>query len=372
MTRRRRIVIGVGLAALVIVAIWQVPSAYHGWSVQRLIARFTAAPDQETADKLCELLDNQRVSQEVGNRILEMLTKPKVEVRDPYPAGEKQLCLEYSLPCSIAFRHLSLGLTVFDNSRPDPSKQGRSAMFSGDRMGDHPWDTGISLIPQTDGHGILDDPGDHVVTLSFMADLTERRHRPVSEHVREFWPWVRSGFGTQWPLRYAVFTRHYACKSDVTFKVRAAALEDCEQVQLRSDPALDERMKASFVAKAYPWDPAESVLRGKPFRLWCTSPPLDCAFRGVYRPEQGGTQQDLGPLFFNRRGSSGIWLDQFWGSLPRGKYKGTLALTPDPVLALRMAGVKEIWGGTLEFPVEFEIAEKAGATSADDAKEATP
>jgi hypothetical protein len=362
MTRRRRIVVGVGLAALALVGLWHGWRAYSNWRVERLIARFATAPDQATADTLCELLDNQRVSQEVGNRILEMLTKPKVEVRDPHPAGEKRLWVAHTLPCDLALRKLLLDRKV---TVPPAERE----YWSGGGDGRRPWDFDIDIGGSADGRHCLDTPGTYWVTEQWRIALIQTPAYSLHERVRGWGFWARSGF--RWRPIFINSTYNpvatYACRFDVTLMAEVAPVSECERIQLRTDATLDGTMRKAFTflhderltGSEDRWVRWSIDISGAPFM------PENVAFRGAFRPDGGGPTLDLGPLFAWRRGSphelqfASMFADLTFDPLPVGKHQGTLILAPDPVVALRLAGVKEIWGGTLEFPVELTIEEKA-------------
>jgi hypothetical protein len=393
MTRRRGIVIGVGLAALALVGLWGGWVVYRrcDWRVERLMSRFASTPDQETADKLCELLDNQRVSKEVGSRILKMLTKPKVEVRDPYPAGEELVWGRHTLTWAGRFRKLALlgGVRVegapadryawespldgYFSSFPYPFEPPSTQT---DGTACRSFDLGAALPAGDDGQDSITLPGDTAITERWSVQLHDYHDLDRHEGLRlpslgDLASWVRSGFRTRVRMRHPPRTvlGVYACEHEVTYAVHIASVEQCNRIRLRRDDRLDEGMKGAIAFR----DSIERdgvTVKWRPYIQYAQMLE-NVAFRTAFREEGATTARDLRNVYVARKGQSGTW-ELRTDALSPGKHKGTLVLTPDPVLALRLAGVKEIWGGTVELPVEFEIANEPISTESEAAKGEAP
>jgi hypothetical protein len=370
MTRRRKVLTVLLLIPVLAAAVWLGWLAYCNWRVERLISHFAKAPDQATADQLCRLLDAQSVSEDVGSRILELLTRPTARVRDPYPAGGDCLWITHVPPCSLAFAKMTL-VPSFEVTTS--SQEGvllassaflpRSAQKSGNRV-----DYAVRMASRVDGRAPLDTAGVQSVTehwdvvLIPRSDGTARRPPPsvppVAGRPSPRWvSWLKGLFRPILDAPPGQHARNYSCTYTNEFQVRIAPPDQCGSVELRRDSVLDESMKAAF----RPWPLGEVSVSGGRTVRWKKSivcAPLDenVAFRGSFRPAVGATIYILGPGFALRRQYSGsITMDL--ASLPPGTYKGTVALTPDPVAALRLVDVKQIWGGSVEMPVEFEVVE---------------
>ncbi len=91
--------------------------------------------------------------------------------------------------------------------------------------------------------------------------------------------------------------------------------------------------------------------------------PVALALRPVLRPPDGRELEprstDSGRLRC-RKGDAGassiVHAAHF--DLNPGEYKATVVLRPDPDYAYEDPAIKEIWGGTLEYPITFTITEE--------------
>ncbi len=89
--------LGVGFLWWVL-PIWQ----EHHYANQ--LAQFESSPSEAQAKELVRLLDEQRVSPELGGRILAALARPQVVKRAAYPAGQSPV-VELKLPYPVSFAH---------------------------------------------------------------------------------------------------------------------------------------------------------------------------------------------------------------------------------------------------------------------------
>jgi hypothetical protein len=108
--RRLRIPLAIvlGISALAITVKYAVMPAYWRHRAESLACQFQTSPDQGTAQALADLLDNQRVPTETGNRILEMLVRPQVFLREPYGVG-KPIFLSWRRQFGVVFQRMSAG-----------------------------------------------------------------------------------------------------------------------------------------------------------------------------------------------------------------------------------------------------------------------
>ena len=103
-TKQRLVILAIVLLALLAAGILVVPGLLgdRDREIEKLIERYSTAPDQQTADRLVELVGTGSVPLETGNAILEALTRPTVHTRDSYATGTWP-------DVSVAYRH-TIGL----------------------------------------------------------------------------------------------------------------------------------------------------------------------------------------------------------------------------------------------------------------------
>jgi hypothetical protein len=162
----------------------------------------------------------------------------------------------------------------------------------------------------------------------------------------------------------------HRCAFDIPVTVRVAEPEHAEQVTLKSGASLDARIKAAVKLTRQAAVETYSTPNGEyeaDTVCWIEveGPPENVAFRCSYRDESGFTRDFADFTVVARRGpsTSGSRFLPRWTSMmnPRelqletGHYKGVIVLTADEEVAYRDPAMKTIWGGTIEFPIEFEV-----------------
>ena len=302
--------------------------------VRSLLDRYEATPSQGTAQALAELLDQQRVPAEVGGRILEALLTPDVAVRDGYPAGPRVTVAAHH-PYALRFRRSRI------SRQRDVCADGRKLYGGGG--GGNVVETQPDILVMNPGSGPTPEPG---------------RPGTYQRSIRYQWGLIPCGDDGR-PIGSEPA---YACAFEVPVTFRIVAAERAEQIRRRSGPELDRAMRA-----AVRFSPSDVHFTGKwqegrqrrvTGRVLLESDPLpeSVGFRFRFRDQGGLTLPLPGHSVRARKGQRVA--PHFPAEelpLPPGRYVGTAILEADELAAYPDAGIKVIWGGTLELPVEFVV-----------------
>ena len=207
----------------------------------------------------------------------------------------------------------------------------------------------------------------------YKVNLGDRQHR---------WSW--RPFGGPFPrcllprrrtiVRRFVSSKVWDYKYVITVRAEVVMVEaeDAEKVALVSSGELDEGMRAAF------WD-ISATRSGRVPRRWGHAisrstvyiryenipaavgfEPVLCLDDGREIPSEGRASRRLRA----RAGESGVFIVSPWilVSDESGTFTGSLVLRADPEAAYEDPAIKEIWGGTLTFPITFS-ADRAAAPS---------
>jgi hypothetical protein len=160
----------------------------------------------------------------------------------------------------------------------------------------------------------------------------------------------------------------YNCRFERPLQIVVVDREKAEQIQRVNNPELDEAMRGSFACRRKEVDVLDvgpdglPSGRGETVCLEWTNLPVAVAFEPVLRLPDGreiSSQRSHLHRIRARSGRSGVWAASaadFAVTAP-GDYEGTYVLRPDPNFAYDDPAIKEIWNGTLEFPMSFSLYE---------------
>ena len=307
-------------------------------NVDLLIERYREKPDQRTADRLAKLIDSCCVSKEDGARILEALLTPKVIVRDAYPV-DKPVGLTLRLPCNVNFPHMAT------------STRERVEEFGSDSRGMVFRFGGISptAIPASTedlAWGRVDNaqPGKHT---------TEIRYKYQFYHWEWQTKWVWPGPWRRFPLNlvprkmmggFLLNGKEYGCAFSVPVEMNLVEPGKLPEIAVRTGDELDRKMRACF-SSARDYIEYRSLLEGVSFKLiFRDADGVETLFDQLAAPAgaSGGRSQMADRLKIRKA----------------GYHVGTLILRPDPDWAYVHPAITSIWGGELEFPMEFDVTEK--------------
>ena len=142
--------------------------------------------------------------------------------------------------------------------------------------------------------------------------------------------------------------------------------KNAEQIELRTNAALDKRMRRAITAKPRPnhngsfavataTQPARHWRGG--LRLECASLPTKIAMRARFEAQSGQVVRLEYPLVA-RAGEPWFHMlspGRFAEDLKPGTYQGHVILTPDRDAARPYGSIDHIWGGTLHVGMQFRI-----------------
>jgi len=167
-------------------------------------------------------------------------------------------------------------------------------------------------------------------------------------------------------------TGSYKADFQIPLEITVVEATEAEQVALVSDPELDKAVRQSFTCRhhdAYPFasEPRPVVYKGMVALKW-KNVPIALVFETVLRLPDGReilhpSHHVTGVGRFRTRagGSEVLYCTRFATGLPLavpGQYEATIVLRPDPNFAYDDPAIKEIWNGTLEFPMSFSLYEE--------------
>lgn len=317
----------------VVLTIWYFSLPQH--RVDALMAEYRKAPSQATAIQLTRLLDEQMVSDEKGSAILECLVKPQLTVRSSYRVGHPAACsLTIPFPVTIQKMDTSVKRKTTDSLNKlsgEDSVSGNGGNFSGTSF------LFLSRVPTTPG----------IYRLQVLYD-----YRLV-------------------PGKMSKKKEAYACSFVVPVDFRVVEEKAAETVKLVSNPGLDLAMRRAFrVGHSKVYEGSYGSSSGNPIKFHMefdcrySSLPMDAVFNVSFVEKDGkkirmsGSRSNLDSFCVLRSGNSRELILPF--SILEiediGFYEGTMVFKPDVEDAYRDPSIKEIWGGTLEFPVTLTVS----------------
>lgn len=347
--RRSTLVIVLTLGAIVL-ASWFGFSGYRYWQVERAIARFAASPSPSAADELALLLASGIPTDGQGQRILDLVMRPTVTTRSAYPA-DRIPTLSLDWPYRLNFADAG---DTFATLEASVRLNGRGQVFEDTRNVDI-----VGLVPSFIRCGSEPLPiGTHrgkvqldqrVIRFGARASLSWRLKRLLQG---------RSPLGgTLQPIG------SYPIRFELPVEIKVVRKEDAEQLRIVSDPDIDEAVHRSLMCETTKYAYGEHepmVARGEVLRLKWTSVPVALAFESVLRLPDGrevpAKRARLSRLRA-RKGESGYLITYGPGFdvKMQGDIRATVVFRPDPNYAYDDPGIKEIWGGPLEYPITFKM-----------------
>ena len=355
----RRVLVGVVCVVAAVGAAWGLYAGLRYWRVEQAIGRFETAPSQARADVLVGLLDDNMATTKQAERALGLLVTPTVITRGSYPLGSCPV-ISVEQPFVLPFRMLSIGAAeqfLYDGGPTDWRPVGmRDSMRGLPRR--------RTIYPAPEKVGVYPIK----LRQEYKVNLGEREHRwswhPFSG------PFPRSLL----PRRHTVIRRFVSPKVRdyeyaITLRAEVVVVEaaDAETVTLVSSGELDEGMRAAFRdigatrSGNVPRRWAHAISRSTVYIRYENIPaavgfePVLCLDDGREIPSEGRASRRLRA----RAGTSGVFIVSPWilVSEESGPFSGVLELRADPEAAYEDPAIKEIWGGTLRFPITFSADE---------------
>ncbi|MBN2133643.1 MAG: hypothetical protein JW741_29345 [Sedimentisphaerales bacterium] len=357
MNRRKaaQLLAAVAVLATAASATWLVPRGYNYWRVERAIVRFESNSSQSRADELIWLLAEKIPGREQGKRILRLVLNPTATTRSTYPADTIPT-ISIELPFRLDFScthttYVTLKSSVCLQEGEGPSEQKMEASI----VGFSPLFLDCAKQPLV--VGTYDSRVDLDCTLIYMTC-----QMPLRTRLKYLLQGRRPIGGT------VHCAPSHKCRITLPIRIIVVEREKAEQIQPVSNPQLDEAMRRSFACRRRQGDVLDVGPDGMPSgrgeTIWLewTNLPVAVAFEPILRLSDGREIYSRPSRLHRiraRSGRSGVWATSatdFAVTAP-GDYQGTYVLTPDPNFAYDDPAIKEIWNGTLEFPMSFSLYE---------------
>jgi hypothetical protein len=348
LSQRTRQSLLVLVAALAVIAFgsWHGWPAYQYWRVERAIARFEANPSQPAANRLGRVLDAGVPTHKQAKRILGLVFGPSVRARRAYPADSvPKVSLEW--PYNLEFSESRV-------------KREAKLWLEGEKVNlgkleFDPWGHPRRFL--TCGKEPL-PVGTYDGIVQFDCALTRfRADAPL-------WWRLRSLFRGRRPIgRTLQPIGSYRTRFEMPLRITVEQGDDAEGVRLVTNPKLDEEVRQSFTCRRWTAKSAQAEqlsASSEVLHLKCTNAPVALAFQAMLRLSDGREIQPrharLAQLRLRKDESGYLVAYSRRFELRRpGNYRATVVLRPDPNYAYEDPAIKEIWGGTLEYPIHFKI-----------------
>jgi hypothetical protein len=158
----------------------------------------------------------------------------------------------------------------------------------------------------------------------------------------------------------------YACEFSIPVTLNVVAAEEAEAVTVVSNPALDLEMQQAFTAQPSAVHCSYTAKSGAEreshggIEVCHSALPVDVAFSASFVDANGKvsplTEPD-GAVYCVQRGAPGrLQLPMLAIGLEElGAHNGVIVLSPSVEAAYVDPGIREIWGGTLQFPVTITV-----------------
>jgi hypothetical protein len=343
----KKIILLVVMVCAVVVGAFCVRGWLNRRRIEAAIAEFEARPCQESANVLARLIDNHRVGQGDGERILKLLFQPKVTTRSAYPVGETPM---------ISIEHPFSNIT-WERSFFIWSEKIRRDKY-GTQNGNMTWGSSsaqeLSVFPR-------------------LIPLVGPRPESVGEYNLD----IEYAFSTIKPSWWSNFrnrfrggglltgyTSSYKCSFTVPVEIIVTEKADAEQIEFVSNQELDKTMAEAFSAEAL--DGARKFRDGQIHLLsqggltisW-KEIPVAVAFKARVEFSKDGRnyRKSVSGVIRVRCGGSGSFeIDpRRLGFTEAGEYECTVILVPDTNIAYCDPAIKSIWNGQLRFPMSVTI-----------------
>jgi hypothetical protein len=343
----------VATAALGVRLGWAV---YRYGVVERAIAGFEASPSQVAAKRLGGLLDDRVPTNKQARRILELILRPEVTTRSGYPAGRIPT-VRLEMPFRLRFHDSQVALEqqLWLEGQDTPSDSGLS--IQGDLL-----DRPVNILAFGETPLKVGRYKARIRVKCTVAGL--REHRTLG--LARLLALLRGKTAWRGTLTKTIIGT-YRHSIDVPVEVNVVDKYEAERIRLISDPNLERALREAFAFGT--WDPwiSRAILSGYPVKdrtihIHHGQLGIPVAFDVRLRLPDGRllAQRRSPPKRF--RGASFQWfslrLTDFTIDLDKpGLYDSTIVLEPNPDYAYEDPAIKEIWGGTLEFPISFTLTE---------------
>lgn len=351
---------------------------------QSLLAQIAAAPDDpRLKTNICALLDTGDLSVSNGNLLLKALVSQRVTQRDTYLAG-RRVYAKFVIGDPPSIDSYAFGYHVKGMAGTECLGKVEGIVYS--EGADCEFYRAVNSqgkVVSTEAAGEYDG--------SIVIDYT------LYKRGRRQWYWPSYG---QFPKnllprreRLGLFTDTVAYECEITVPVHFRVVATPE-TEWTASSELDEKVKRAFSLDSTGWLKAQqqpprrgiaipqavfrktgetNTLSRYPnalnlsqdmdcdMELWVSNAPVNLAFVTSFRDASGVDHPSKTLRIVVKKSKKWSYIlqqatDDF--GLPPGHYKGDLILKADKSVAYDSLEIKDIWNGTLSFPVDFVIKPK--------------
>lgn len=329
--------------------------------IEQLLQDYASNPTEPGTDALAEMISVGEVPEDLGGRILETLLTPSVHKRSSYASGtEPVVVLEIPQAIYIHPASARLIMRLEHPDRPAPNHNGEIDIDPACCI------TGRFLLK-----GFPQEKGVHAALATIECTFKPGEYYHT-------WSWPGNGSFPGWLLPQRQKNSRpsdsvaYKCTVGIPIELNIVEPGREEKVRIVSSPDLAEAMKASLSATPDPYSistEAQVELQGRILDAQCKGA-LEVSYRdlpenfafsvsfidsaGIMHKARDWSREERFTLIKGTKGTVTIHPPPANTLLP-GKHEGRIILKALSEATDRYPEVKQIWGGTLEFPISFEV-----------------
>ena len=341
--RKRRILLKVLLVIVAIISLqclWLLVAPHiRSWQAERAIAWFEADPSQARVEALITALEAHKATAEQGSRIVALLFRPKVVMRESYSVG-RPVALALESPYEVEFQNAiweQMDVSLADGSDIRSNRLPRAPLYL-----------------HTTGYT---EPGTYPLKLRWRYAVglqRGKRSSPRGGKVRAALQWIRTVVRAATSAKWKPAST-YECDLTIQADAHVVGAGEADEIALQSEPELDKVMRAAVIRSPGRAASASALILSLHYRDIPLAMSFACSLRladGREIPWRGWHADKLRA----RAGSSGVFRVSVgdFGYYTPGRDAGTIVLKPDPELACLDPAIDTIWGVTLEYPIIVE------------------
>jgi hypothetical protein len=369
----------ISVICAVIVSVSMERSRDEGVASRLLNALQHGQNEPSIKEELRQLIERGNLSPETGGEALKQFVSQHLIRRDSYLAGQEVIA-KLVVDRPPHFRSYAI--------RASAKAMAGSEYLGGVDYEEYNWSSGTlpnyefyRAVKQSGAVASTKSPGEYEGNIV----ITYRLYRIPSRRIA--WPTYKPFPRNLVPAlrpRMPGKIPTYQCVVEVPVHLRVAADPD---IKLLSSPELDAAVKRVFdgalhsgpmMLRPGPGGPPPPVfVRAKPYEkrspnpgltpteiagysyVQVTNAPVSLALKAAFRDQSGIEHKSSVFHLVIEKGTGGAEFlrsaSDVFGGLPVGHYRGELVLHPDKEAVYESVRIREIWGGTVSLPIEFDV-----------------